>query len=1226
MISEEEIKKTFQEAEDEGASYVEVKMKRMKGTLYSAWNSTLMMSDINLDCTADRKKNLKSGEKRLQVNYATNKLGPIDECKEAISAKCEEEDEYVLGIPMSIPVCQASALFTIVSAWTSVAAKTLSNLQGLDLVDIMKLPLKGSSIVPFTSFAEASSEGFIQTELKTHIELLSLTSAVMFIGSLRGLNSLKTAHQGNYLGMAASALGIVSVLASPGFGNNYARFFGTFAAGSLIGAGVAWKVQMEDMPQLVAGFHSFVAVASVLVGFANLFGITATGGTLVGLKALETFLGVAIGSLTVTGSICAAGKLHGVIPGQPIVPPYRWGINGIGLLASTVMGIFFCHPHLMSNPALQPWVLFMNAVVWSGLGVNMIMPIGGADMPVIVSLLNSFSGLATAAAGFMLGNDLLTITGALIASSGALLSDIMCRGINRSLTSVLLGGFGTADGTLLDSDQTPIGVVQEMNADSFTDKLLRAKRIVVIPGFGMSVARCQQKLKEVTNQLEKRGIVVHFAIHPVAGRMPGHMNVLLAEAKVTYDSVKEMDEVNDDIKAKKYDIAIVLGANDIVNPDALTNEKSPIYGMPTIEVWECKLCVVLKRSMATGYSGINNPLFYRDNVRMLFGDAKKSLEKINQLLEERPISSEKLESFSTLGNDVEEQEQEIEYPEAIKILGCVKESEDGETRVAIAPCVISKLRLMGYSIIMEVGAGEEAGFSNMDYINAGAEVQTRDDVFKVADIVLKVNGPTMKDIKDLQPKTLFIGAWSMMEGEKITNSLIEQKKTAFNMELIPRISRAQKLDMITSMANIAGYRAVLDAFNRLPKFSRTGVTACGNIPPAKVFIIGTGVAGLSAIATAVGLGAKVYASDVRLAAKEQVESLGAEFLIVPSGAIEGEGAGGYAEEQTERVLQEQRNFYLRHCVTADVVISTAMIPNKPAPLIITKEMVDQMKPMSVIIDLAAKRGGNCSLTQANKVIVHYGQGNSQASSSKKASGGTGSPAEGAPPTGGVIIVGTTNYPAVMAQTASELLSRNFQSMLEVLGMNEPDMEDVIIRQTCIVLNGQLKYPPPKPRISKVDTAERSSLARSIEPIESAATPELVRIIIKWLEAHKEELAMGLGLGVICALGFTTNIPTEEVTHLGYFCLSLLIGHFTVASVTPSLHTPLVSVTNAISGIIVIGGMLQLSGPIGSAKVISALLAVFFSSVNIVGGFAVTHRMLDMFKQPEALEDEKKEKA
>eukprot|EP00397_Hematodinium_sp_SG-2012_P002716 GEMP01002724.1.p1 GENE.GEMP01002724.1~~GEMP01002724.1.p1 ORF type:complete len:854 (+),score=126.96 GEMP01002724.1:148-2709(+) len=823
---------------EESPSYIQIQLRRVRGQLYSTWNnSTLALSELDFSCVIDRKLH-KSIAKSVRVGLASSPLSSAflvhkDGGDTLVEKKaCEEEGEFVLGIPINVPQAAASGLFAVLTAWATVAAKSLCNFDGQTLQTIATIPMRMSSFVPITSFTSATSDfAMLGNELQTHVGLLSLTSAVMFIGSIRGLNSLKTAHQGNYLGMAASALGILSVMASKGFGGSHLRFLITFLLAGGVGLGIAEKVKMEDVPQLIAGFHSLVGLAAILVGFANLFAVSSVGISLVGLKAFETFLGVAVGSLTMTGSFVAAGKLHGILPGAPVIPPYRWGLNGLGLVASTVLGIFFCHPHLAGAAHLQPLLLSLNTLVWGALGVNMVMPVGGADMPVIVSMLNSISGLSTAAAGFMLGNDLLTISGALITSSGAMLSDIMCRGINRSLTNVLLGGFGTSDGTIVEAEDALGGEVKELSHEAFVDKMLTAKRIVIVPGYGMAVARCQQKLHELVTLLTKRNIVVHFAIHPVAGRLPGHMNVLLAEAKVPYDLVKEMEDVNNDIRANRYDLSLVVGANDIVNPDTAANQRSPIYGMPAIEVWNCNLCVVLKRSMATGYSGVNNPLFILENSRMLFGDARESIDTLHRLV---------LERADTMNFHVEHEvievvkEVTLNYPDPIKVLGVLKDTSGRDKRVAITPSIVPKLRMLGYRVIVEDGAGDKASYENSDYENQGAASVSKEEVFKQANVVVKVNEPSLDEMESIRPDAWFIGSWSMMETEETTTNLLKHQCTAFNMELVPRISRAQKLDTITSMANIAGYRAVLDAFNRCPRFSRTGVTASGNIPPAKI--------------------------------------------------------------------------------------------------------------------------------------------------------------------------------------------------------------------------------------------------------------------------------------------------------------------------------------------------------------------------------------------------------
>lgn len=1114
--------------------------------------------------------------------------------------------ELRLRVPLNgLSGVSLSGLANVLQAWTKAAAESLAahsgqaaavggvpllqaaaqafyRTSGLAQVTVPAgLPLKLGTLGSFLA------EETLEQQLSTHVGLFSLTSAVLFIGSLRGLGKHSTAQQGNLMGIVATALGILSVLASPGFNGAHLRFFTTFLLAGTAGYCVAMNVQMEDMPQLVAGFHSFVGLAAVFAGFASFFDPSPFSA----IQALETFVGTAIGALTFTGSVVAAGKLHGVIPGRPLIHPNRWLINSVLAGSSVAMGAFFANPAVYSSP-LGTGLLVANSLVWGGLGANMVLPIGGADMPVVVSLLNACSGLATSAAGFMLSNNLLTITGALVASSGTLLSDIMCRGINRSMTNVLLGGFGTEGGTA--AAAVPAGDVHEISAVGLAGVLFNAKRVVIVPGYGLAVARAQHGLADIVSLLRKHGVIVHFAIHPVAGRLPGHMNVLLAEADVPYDIVREMDEINAELS--QYDVGIVVGANDIVNPATQTDPNSPIYGMPAIEVWKCKTCVVLKRSMGTGYSGVDNPLFYLDNVKMLFGDAKHSVDHLSALLEEGEDSIQGLseaERARSAGLGVSSHEEQApEYPPAVKVLGILRERRAGEQRVSMTPSSIPRLRKMGFSVLLEAGAGTLAGFSDDDYVKQGG-VQVAESAIEVlqnADVVLKANEPMLDEVQVLKKTQTLVGFWNMFGTEDLMEALGQSVATFVNLALVPRVSRAQKLDALTSMANIAGYRAVLDAFHRFPRFSRSSVTACGAVPPARVFVIGVGVAGLSAIATAHSLGAKVLANDVREAAKEQVESMGAEFIPVDARGIEGEGAGGYASEMGEDFHKAQVATYARIIKDVDIVITTAMIPNRKAPVLITQEMVNSMKRGSIIIDLAAQTGGNCELTQADKVVTS---------------------------SGGVVVVGDTNYPSSMPAQASELLGNNFIALLETLGggtnFGGEHWQDPIIKPAAVVHEGKVCWPPAPTAPAPPAEPSFSRPAGVPEPPLAQPPPE-ANAIVKWLDDHKEELALAVGGAVVLGLGLNAQIPDEELMHIGYFVLSSLIGHFTVAGVTPALHTPLISVTNAISGIIVVGGMLQLSGPILSARVGCALAAVFLSSVNIVGGFAVTQRMLEMFRE------------
>jgi NAD(P) transhydrogenase subunit beta len=453
-----------------------------------------------------------------------------------------------------------------------------------------------------------------------------LVAAVLFILSLGGLSTQETARRGNLFGIVGMAIAIVATAMSD-LVTQYPVLIGCLVLGAAIGAVLAAKVAITSMPQLVAILHSFVGLAAVLVGFATYLeghehSPVAAGAAGV-IHLLEIYIGVFIGAVTFTGSLIAFGKLEGIVSGKPLMLPGRHVLNLAMALGTVVLGAQFIGQDVDSG--------MVSLCVMTGiagvLGLHLVMAIGGADMPVVVSMLNSYSGWAAAAAGFMLSNDLLIVTGALVGSSGAILSYIMCKAMNRSFLSVILGGFGTdASAAPAVAGQQPAGRVHSISVEE-TARLLRdARRVIIVPGYGMAVAQAQHPLYEVSELLRSRKVEVRFAIHPVAGRLPGHMNVLLAEARVPYDIVLEMDEINQDFP--ETDVVLVIGANDIVNPAALDDTSSPIYGMPVLEVWKAHTCVVMKRGMATGYAGIDNPLFYKENTQMLFGDAKKTIDAL----------------------------------------------------------------------------------------------------------------------------------------------------------------------------------------------------------------------------------------------------------------------------------------------------------------------------------------------------------------------------------------------------------------------------------------------------------------------------------------------------------------------------------------------------------------------------------------------------------------------
>ncbi|EJG0764419.1 Re/Si-specific NAD(P)(+) transhydrogenase subunit beta [Vibrio parahaemolyticus O5:K30] len=453
------------------------------------------------------------------------------------------------------------------------------------------------------------------------VQAAYIVAALFFIMSLAGLSKQESARNGNYYGIAGMAIALIATIFSPdaqGFGWTIIAM----AIGGAIGIFYAKKVEMTEMPELVAILHSFVGLAAVLVGYNSYLDApeAATHAEHV-IHLVEVFLGVFIGAVTFTGSIVAFGKLRGVISSSPLNLPHKHKMNLAAIVVSTLLMIYF----VKADGSM--FALIVMTLIAFAFGYHLVASIGGADMPVVVSMLNSYSGWAAAAAGFMLANDLLIVTGALVGSSGAILSYIMCKAMNRSFISVIAGGFGQE--IIISSDEEQ-GEHRETTAEEVAEMLKNSKSVIITPGYGMAVAQAQYPVHEITDALRSQGIEVRFGIHPVAGRLPGHMNVLLAEAKVPYDIVLEMDEINDDFS--ETDTVLVIGANDTVNPAALEDPNSPIAGMPVLEVWNAKNVIVFKRSMNTGYAGVQNPLFFKENTSMLFGDAKESVEAIFKAL------------------------------------------------------------------------------------------------------------------------------------------------------------------------------------------------------------------------------------------------------------------------------------------------------------------------------------------------------------------------------------------------------------------------------------------------------------------------------------------------------------------------------------------------------------------------------------------------------------------
>jgi NAD(P) transhydrogenase subunit beta len=454
-------------------------------------------------------------------------------------------------------------------------------------------------------------------------------STILFILSLGGLSNPESSRRGNLYGMIGMTIAVLATVFGPQVtGAGYAWIIGAMVVGGSIGLFASRVVKMTQMPELVALMHSLVGLAAMLVGFANYIDPAASSeftGAAKSIHEMEIYLGILIGAVTFTGSIIAFGKLSGKIGGKTLLLPGRHWLNLAGLLVVIWFGREFLRAESIDAGMMPLIVMTVIALLF---GIHMVMAIGGADMPVVISMLNSYSGWAAAATGFMLSNDLLIVVGALVGSSGAILSYIMCRAMNRNFISVIAGGFGSEGGAPAPKGDAaqPAGEVNPILAAETAELLSESKNVIIVPGYGMAVAQAQHTVYEITKVLREKGVNVRFGIHPVAGRMPGHMNVLLAEAKVPYDIVLEMDELNEDFP--NTDVAMIIGANDIVNPAAEEDPSSPIAGMPVLQVWKAKTSIVMKRSMATGYAGVDNPLFYKDNNRMLFGDAKKMLDEV----------------------------------------------------------------------------------------------------------------------------------------------------------------------------------------------------------------------------------------------------------------------------------------------------------------------------------------------------------------------------------------------------------------------------------------------------------------------------------------------------------------------------------------------------------------------------------------------------------------------
>lgn len=769
------------------------------------------------------------------------------------------------------------------------------------------------------------------------------------------------------------------------------------------------------------------------------------------------------------------------------------------------------------------------------------MAIGGADMPVVISMLNSLSGFATVAAGFMLSNQLLVISGSFVGCSGVILSAIMCTAMNRSIKNVLLGGFGDGAGVKKSSAAKEVdGKVTEVSAEDVVEMLTGSKSVVIVPGYGMAVAKAQHAVADMTSSLRSRGIKVRFAIHPVAGRLPGHMNVLLAEARVPYDIVLGMDEINSDFP--QTDVVLVIGANDTVNPSAQTDPDSPIAGMPVLEIWKAKQTIVMKRSLNVGYAGVDNPLFLHPNNAMLLGDAKKSVDKLVDLLRAaaKPAAAtvkdiEEGQSDAIAVVKVDEFTSKIPELQAAAFIrvGVIREVEEGEERVAIVPSTAKRLLKSGMQLVVERGAGAGGGFQDAHYEMVGAEMkETAAEVFESADIVMKIreptNHPSGKHEIDMVPegKTLVSFVQPRTEPGKL---LLERASAAginlLAVDAIPRISRAQSLDVLSSQAKIAGYRAVIESAHTYQRFFNGEITAAGKFDASKILVVGAGVAGLAAIGTAVSLGSIVRAFDTRLETKDQVESMGGEFLVLEF-SEDGGDAGGYAKVMSDEFIAKEMDMFREQAKECQIIITTAAIPGRPAPKLIMKDAVDNMQPGSVIVDLAGATGGNCELTRPGETYVYDNR---------------------------VTIIGVTDLISRMSWQASSMYANNMANLLDLLcpvppkGSEEPrglniNMEDQVIRGMTVVKEGEVTWPPPAD-VVKTSAGQGPKAAESTGKAATAPKPSVFSTRVLDLVTVGElviDAALALFFGIVAAYA-----PASFISQLMSFMLSGWIGYYLV---------------------------------------------------------------------------------
>lgn len=1099
--------------------------------------------------------------------------------------------------------------------------------------------------------------GAIVSESPDWLECCYIGAALLFILALRGLGTIETASAGNVWGMMGMAVAVAGAWASDWVCNEgYWIIAVCAAAGSVPGIALAVTVPILQMPQFVGLLNAFGGLASALAAIGLYLDEAAEHGpngfaqtnekrpwvnerdAEVVIQTIALYLSLTVGSATFWGSLVACGKLHGTIDGGAKIIPCR------GFVTFLLIG------SMVACCVLADWRgygnyggigLLMGAFVLAGLwGIVFVIAIGGADMPVVICVLNTGSGFAGVFAGFMLANKLLVITGSFVGCSGAILSVIMCDAMNRSLWAVLFGKFGaTAEQAGQGADQEK-KVHREATDDDVAQALIKSSSVIIVPGYGMAAGGANQAVAAVTRKLRDMGKKVRFAIHPVAGRMPGHMNTLLAEARVPYDVVLSMDEINEDFQ--HTDVVLVIGANDICNPSACPELEDympggPIDGMPVLKVWEAKSSFVVKRSMGGGYSGVDNPLFYKDNNMMYLGNAKKKLETLVTVFGDAGSTAPDAVGAMEKGGPKEEAklEEKLDFSAMPKKcnLGVLKETLAGEMRVAMTPETIPELRQKGYAVLVESGAGLNAGFSDALYTESGAEVLSRSAVIAQAEVVFLIRPAPDDDLPALKGK--WVVGWigrRLKPGAEFLEKAAGAGVNYIDVTNVPRTSIAQKLDCLSSQGKIVGHRAVIEGVHHFGRFMSGEVTASGKYAPCKVMVLGVGVQGLAAMATARLLGAEVRAWDVR-PVKDQVESLGGQWIEVDF-KEEGAGAGGYAKESSDAFKAAQKQTFHNHCKQVDIIITCAAIPGRDSPVLIEDYMVKDMRPGSVIVDCAAVGGGNCP---------HFTK---KAKESGKEVYVTSGSVDGC---SNITIISYLDFSSRMPEQASMMYAQNMRNLLfhvhgdkkldadaektkaekfipnldaalkEHLDLTAADLaeppkegeertkadKDVIhavMKHVICTHGGQMVKAPPPAAVSAPPGAKPPKTAAA------AAAPKGEDSCPSWMAMFITILFCGVLLWITAMV-----TPTLFVNLIMVFVLSAWVGYLLIGNVTPALHTPLMSVSNAISGQVILGGIFMVSSEDLGSKILAGS-AVAVAAINITGGFVVSQRMLNMFKK------------